>query len=59
MDIPEPFPSLYPTRLLPSTDAWRLEFTSDGEEDDIFGIYAEIATQVDGTIHGDIIVLTV
>ena len=59
MDIPEPSPSLHPVRLPPSTDAWRFKFVSDGEEDDIFGIDAEIVTQVDGSIHGDIVVYAV
>ena len=59
MDIPEPSPSLYPVRLPPSTDAWRFKFASNGEEDDIFGIDAEITAQVDCTIHGDILVCAV
>jgi hypothetical protein len=50
---------LYPTRLFPSSDAWRLKFVGDREEDDVLGIYAEVTTQVEGTIHSYILVVTV
>jgi len=36
-----------------------LQFVRDSEEDDILGIYTEIATQVEGTIHGDVIFGTI
>jgi hypothetical protein len=57
--LPEPSPTLYPTRLPPSPDTRGFEFASDGKEDDIFWIYAEIAAQAQGTIHSDIVVVAV
>lgn len=54
--LPEPLPSLYPARLPPPPDARRFKFASDGEENDVFWIYAEIVAQVQGTIYGDIVV---
>jgi len=57
--LPEPSPTLYPTRLPPSPDAWGFEFASDGKENDVFWIYAEIAAQAQGTIHSDIVVVAV
>jgi hypothetical protein len=50
---------LHPARFLPSTDAWRLEFVGDGEEDDVLWIYAEITTKVESTVHGDILIAAV
>jgi hypothetical protein len=57
--LPEPSPTLYPTRLPPSPDTRGFEFASDGKEDDIFWIYAEIAAQAQGTIHSDIVVVAI
>ena len=57
--LPEPAPTLYPTRLLPSPDAWGFEFAGNGKKDDIFWIYTEIAAQAQGTIYGDIIFVAV
>ena len=54
--VPEPSPSLYPTRFFPSTDARRLQLARDGEENDVLGVDAKIATQIECAIHGDVIV---
>lgn len=59
VDPPEVSPSLYPSRLLPSTDAWRLKFVGYREEDDVLGIYTKVTTQVESAIHSDIFVVTV
>jgi hypothetical protein len=50
---------LYPSRLLPSTDAWRLKFVGHREEDDVLGIYTKVTTQVESAIHSDIVIVTV
>jgi hypothetical protein len=47
---------LHPTRLLPSTDARGLKLAGDGEENDVFGVDTEVATKVEGTINGDVVV---
>ncbi len=57
--LPQPSPTLYPTRFPPSSDARGFEFASDDKEDDVFWIYAEIAAQAQGTIYGDIVVVAV
>jgi hypothetical protein len=33
-----------------------LQLARDGEEDDVFGVDAEIAAQIECAVHGDVVV---